>query len=70
MKITIDTDDLHTIGENVQAGICEDQLILVVDPKMETGLSSSGKMMGVASTNGFTSLPNNLKGNIYIGRKA
>ena len=69
MKITIDTDDLHAIGENIAAIVQDDQLILVVDTKQEIGLSSSGKMMGIASTEGFTKMPGNLKGNVWIGKK-
>ena len=70
MKIVIETDDLKEVGDNLQAGIQDNHLIIVAELSKEIGKSSSGKMMGVASTGGFSTLPGNLKGNIYIGRKA
>lgn len=70
MILEIDTDKLQKIGENVRAGIINDQLVIIIDPDKKIGLSSTGKMMGVASTNGFAQIPGDLKGNIYIGRKA
>lgn len=67
--ITIDPDQMEEIGKNILAGMIGDILVLAIDTGREIGPSSSGKMMGVASTEGFAKLPNNLRGNIYIGRK-
>lgn len=67
--ITINPNQLSPVGQNAAAAQIGTLLILVIDTSETIGLSSTGKMMGVASTGGFTSLPGNLKGNIYIGRK-
>jgi len=68
--ITINPADLQQVGQNVSAGMVNGVLVLVVDPKANLGPSSTGKMIGVANTGGFTLLPAGLRGNIYIGRKA
>jgi hypothetical protein len=68
--ITVDTDKMQMIGENLFASNVNGKLVIVADTTTEIGLSSSGKMVGIAQTGGFTVLPGNLKGNIYIGRKA
>ena len=69
MEIKVNTEAMQSVGDNIKAIKQGDLLILVVDTKTEIGESSSGKMMGNASTGGFTSLPGGLKGNVYIGRK-
>lgn len=66
----IDEKDLMPAGENILAGIVEGKLVLVIDTKKNIGPSSSGKMMGYASTGGFTGLPGGFKGNVYIGKKS
>lgn len=68
--ITIETKNSHPVGENISVVEEGNYLILIVDLTKEIGLSSTGKMMGVASTAGFTFLSNTLKGNVYIGKKA
>lgn len=68
--LTINTENLSECGENVQAGIVDGKLVIVVDPKVNLGPSSSGKMNGVASTGGFTAFPGGMKGNLYLGKKA
>jgi hypothetical protein len=62
-------DQLQEVGDNIVAGVVENKLILVIDTEQEIGLRSTGKMMGVASTGGFTRLPGGLSGIIYIGKK-
>lgn len=57
-------------GENLQAVVKDSKLILVMDLKVNLGPSSTGKMLGIASTGGFALFPGGLKGNLYIGRKA
>lgn len=68
--ITINTDSMMQVGDNVKAAKQGSLLVLVIDTSEEIGPSSSGKMIGHGSTGGFASLPGNLKGNIYVGRKA
>ena len=70
MKIEIDTEKMQQVGENLAAIEQDGKLILVLDTQYQGELSSTGKMRTVASTGGFTTLPGNLKGNVYIGRKA
>jgi hypothetical protein len=70
MEIKINTDKLQPVGENLLATIQDGKLILVIDTTQEIGLSSTGKMMGIASTGGFTALPGGLKGNVYVGKRA
>lgn len=69
-QITINPDSMSEVGENLKAVKQGSLLILVVDTSVEIGPSSSGKMIGHGSTGGFAALPGNLKGNVYIGRKA
>ena len=69
MKFEIDTDNMRESGENILATVQDEKLILVIDLTQDIGPSSTGKMIGVASTGGFTTLSANLKGNIYIGKK-
>jgi hypothetical protein len=68
-QITVDLSHAELVGNNVKALEVGGRLVLVIDTRQEIGLSSSGKMMGIASTGGFTLLPQGLKGNIYIGKK-
>jgi hypothetical protein len=65
----IDTSKMTEVGQNVLAQIVDGKLVLVIDTKVNLGPSSTGKMIGVASTSGFALFPGNLKGNIYLGRK-
>lgn len=68
--LTVDTSKLQLSGENILAGVVDGKLVIVIDPSENIGPSSSGKMIGVASTGGFTALPGGLKGNIYVGKKS
>ena len=72
MKITIDVSEMQEVGNdsNVKATVDGDYLILIVDTTKDLGLSSSGKMRAVGNTGGFQQMPNGLRGNIYIGKKA
>ena len=72
MKITIDVSNMQEIGidSNVKATVDGDYLVLVVDTTKDLGLSSSGKMRAVGNTSGFQQMPNGLRGNVYIGKKA
>ena len=56
------------IGDNVQYEEKDGKIILTIDPKVDLGLSSTGKMRGVANTGGFTKLPNGMKLNLYLGK--
>lgn len=66
--ITINTEKLVEYGDNIQAIVQDDKMILVIDLKQPTHLSSTGKMNLVASSGGFTSLPKGWRGNIMIGK--
>ncbi len=68
MSITVDTAKATPVGENIQAIIVGENLVLVINTKTDLGPSKSGKMDGVASTGGFQKFPAGLKGNIYIGK--
>ncbi len=68
--ITIDLEKAERVGENVKCLKQDGKLILIIDEGQEIGLSSSGKMMGIASTGGFTAVPGGLKLNLYLGKKA
>jgi len=68
MEVIIDR--LIEAGDNIKAGMIGPLMVIVIDTEQEIGLSSTGKMMGVASTGGFIKLPGGLKGNIYIGKSS
>ena len=70
MEIEFNTDSFREFGDNIRADLVGGKLIIVIDTEQEIGLSSTGKMMGVASTGGFIKLPGGLKGNIYIGKSS
>lgn len=63
------------VAENVVVAQQGNKLIVTVDLEKTIGLSSTGKMMGIASTGGFVSLPvstsrkKSIKMNLYIGEK-
>jgi hypothetical protein len=67
--LTINTDQMREVGDNVLATVQDGKLILVMDTSVDLGPSSSGKMTGIASTGGFQGFPGGLKGNVYIGKK-
>jgi len=67
-SITINVGKAVDVGNNVKLIKQDDMLILVIDEFKEVGASSTGKMMGVASTGGFVKLPNGMKMNLYLGR--
>lgn len=69
-EIKIDPTEMQEVGDNVRAAKVGNALVLVIDTTHNIGPSSSGKMIGLGSTSGFAALPGNLKGNIYVGRKA
>ena len=69
MSITVDTSVMQEVGQNLKATVVADQLVIVVPLNGNIGPSSTGKMLGVASTGGFAPLPGGLKGNLYIGKK-
>ena len=67
----IKQEDLVEIGRNVMGVIQGDNLILVVNLKGKTQPSkSSGKMNILASTDGWTGLPQGWRGYIMVGKKA
>lgn len=71
--VNIKSEDLKFVADNVEITQAMNKLIIVVDLEKTVGLSSSGKMMGIASTGGFTALPvtstrgKKIKMNMYIG---
>jgi hypothetical protein len=72
-EIVVKLADLVEIGveSNLRGAIIGNQLVLVIDlTAPDLGLSSTGKTLGVASTHGFQKfLRDELRGNLYIGRK-
>ncbi len=68
-EIKVDPATMQEVGDNIRAAKVGNALVIVIDTMQEIGPSSSGKMMGSGSTGGFTALPGNLTGNIYVGRK-
>lgn len=68
--MTVDLSKSIDVGENIHAVKVDGLLILVIDPSREIGLSKSGKMMGVASSGGFTKVLGDLSLNLYVGKKA
>ncbi len=67
--ITINTEDLREVGDNLLAAVQGSTMVLVLDTTKDLGLSSTGKMRGVASTGGFQKIPGGLSANVYIGKK-
>lgn len=65
----INLNDAERVGENVRMLRQDGRIILIIDEAAEIGPSSSGKMMGVASTGGFTAIPGGCKLNLYLGKK-
>lgn len=63
------------VGQNIRAKQEDNLLVLVIDLEETIGPSSSGKMMGIASTGGFTPLfaqssrGKTIKLNLYLGEK-
>ena len=67
--LTINTEEMREVGDNLIATVQGNTMILVLDLTKDLGPSSSGKMRGIANTGGFAAFPNGLKGNVYIGKK-
>jgi hypothetical protein len=67
----IDLSNLSVLSQNLSATVQDGKLILVIDLSKTIGLSSSGKMIGIASTGGFQAVPGTpAKINLYVGKKA
>jgi hypothetical protein len=67
----IDLSNLSVLSQNLSATVQDGKLILVIDLSKNIGLSSSGKMIGIASTGGFQAVPGTpAKINLYVGKKA
>jgi len=59
----------NKIGNNMHVKVEGDTVTITIDAAKTIGPSSTGKMMGVASTSGFLSIPGtDLKINMYIGK--
>ena len=54
---------------NVEVGLIGDKIVLVIQADVDLGPSKSGKMNAVASTGGFTKLPNGMSLNLWLGKK-
>jgi hypothetical protein len=70
--ITVDEKNLTSVGDNIKVAKVEGKLVVVIDLGEEIGLSSTGKMMGIASSGGFTQIPVDgfkIKMNLYLGKK-
>ena len=64
----IDIDELADVGDNIEAVLMGDKLVIVIDTTVELGLSTSGKMMATANSHMFKPFPGKLEGNLYIGK--
>jgi hypothetical protein len=69
-EITIDLSTAQDVGNNVDAILQDGLLILIIGVEKPIGPSSSGKMIGYGSTEGFANMPGGFKGNVYVGKKA
>jgi len=73
MDVNIKSEDLKFVADNIQIIQAMNKLFIVVDLEKTVGLSSSGKMLGICSSGGFTALPvtstrgKRIKMNLYIG---
>ena len=65
----IDLTKAGTIGQNVRALTVNGLLILVIDPKVELGMSGSGKSMMVATTSGNVTVGGILKLGLNMYKK-
>lgn len=70
-----DLEPVNVKSSNVKAAEVKDEagkayIVIVIDPTKDLGLSSTGKMRGVANSGGFKELPGDLVGNIYVGKRA
>jgi len=68
--ISIALENMTEAGENIRVAKQDKYLILVIDTTVDLGPSINGKMRATGNSHGFTTLPGNLRGNIYIGKKA
>lgn len=76
--LTINTADLESVGGkrgNVRAAEVRDEagkayIVIVIDPTVNLGPSTSGKMIAVANSGGFQDVAGDLVGNFYVGRRA
>ncbi len=68
--MNVNIDNAERVGENVKCLRQDGKIILVIDENGDIGPSSSGKMVGIASTGGFTTIPGGLKLNLYLGKKS
>ena len=67
--ITVDTSKMQSAGSNVLAEVQGNNLVLVINLNAKTEPSSTGKMDIVASSQGWTSFPDNWKGNVMVGKR-
>ena len=67
-SITIDLSKMKEVGDNVLAGLFDGQLVMVIDPGIQAGLSASGKTATVGNTHGHVRLPGDLRGSVYVGK--
>lgn len=69
--LEVDLEKAKSIGDNIHVVEVDGMLVLIVNPAETIGESNSGKMMGIASTGGFTKIPGDLhlKINMYIGKR-
>lgn len=64
----INEKEATKVGSNLSYLQVGDTLVLLVDTTKTIGPSASGKMLGIASTEGFR-VVENMKLNMYLGKK-
>jgi len=68
MELKVNTEEMNEVGDGLLVTKVGDHLIIVANTTNDIGPSKSGKMDGVASSEGFATLYKGIRGNIYIGK--
>ncbi len=70
--LKVKLSDLAEVGvdSNLRAVVVDNYLVLVNDLEINLGLSSTGKSVAIASTGGFRPVLDDIKGSIWLVRKA
>lgn len=58
-----------SVGDNIQAAMSGDYLVLVIDTTRDVPPEPGKKMRVTANSHGFTDFPGHLRGNVFVGRR-
>jgi len=67
--IQIKVSDLALVGQNIRFAEIDGNIVIVIEKAKKLGLSKSGKMTATANSEGFTTLPNGMRMNLYLGTR-